>query len=114
VAPPRCQQLHIARANALENNVTVYHVINDDARRRCGRDRPLRRERGTPCASISSANGSRDRRRREGPPWADQTFADAGRVGVWTRPTASLSSTTSATAASSCLGMDEPCASRRR
>jgi 3-keto-disaccharide hydrolase len=77
---------YVARANALENNVTIYHTIN-------GRRTEKKRAR------MTVANGQWQSLRVDftsshfavmlnGKPaleWDDTTFKDAGRVGVWTK-----------------------------
>jgi hypothetical protein len=77
---------YIARANALENNVTIYHTIN-------GRRTEKKR------ASMKVASGEWHALRvdfqgthftvtfdgKKALDWDDSTFADAGKVGVWTK-----------------------------
>jgi hypothetical protein len=77
---------YVARANALENNVTIYHTIN-------GRRTEKKRARMTVAANqwqalrvefqanhfIVSFNG------QTALEWDDQTFKDAGKLGVWTK-----------------------------
>ena len=77
---------YIARANALENNVTIYHTIN-------GRRTEKKRTR----VEVASGEWHRLRVDFEGShftvtydekkalEWTDTTFADAGKVGVWTK-----------------------------
>lgn len=77
---------YIARANALENNVTIYHIIN-------GR-RTEKKRTAMPVAANQwhmlrvdfrgshftvSFNG------QKAIEWEDETFKDAGKVGVWTK-----------------------------
>ena len=77
---------YVARANALEDNVTIYHTIN-------GR-RTEKKRAGTKVASNQwhslrvdfqgghftvSVNG------QNALDWDDETFKDAGKVGVWTK-----------------------------
>jgi len=77
---------YVARANALENNVTIYHTIG-------GRRTEKKRTR-MPVASnqwhtlrvefqanhfVVRLNGA------EALTWDDETFKDAGKVGVWTK-----------------------------
>lgn len=77
---------YVARANALENNVTIYHTID-------GRRTEKKRVR-MPVATnqwhtlrvefqanhfIVRLNGT------EALTWDDETFRDAGKVGVWTK-----------------------------
>ena len=77
---------YVARANALENNVTIYHTIN-------GRRTEKKRARTTVAVSqwhtlrvefqgsqfVVMFNG------RKALDWDDETFKDPGRVGVWTK-----------------------------
>ena len=77
---------YIARANALENNVTIYHTIN-------GRRTEKKRARITVASNqwhtlrvdfranhfTVTFNGQKALE------WDDETFKDAGRVGVWTK-----------------------------
>ena len=77
---------YIARANALEDNVTIYHTIN-------GR-RTEKKRVGLKVASNQwhdlrvDFQGSRFTVTYDGKTaleWDDQTFKDAGKVGVWTK-----------------------------
>jgi len=77
---------YIARANALENNVTIYHTINGrrtekkrvQAMVATGQWHTLRVEfRGSQFVVIFNGQKALD--------WDDETFKDAGRVGVWTK-----------------------------
>jgi len=77
---------YIARANALENNVTIYHTIK-------GKRTEKKR------ANMKVASGQWHRLRvdfggshftvtfdgRKAIEWEDDTFRDAGKVGVWTK-----------------------------
>jgi hypothetical protein len=77
---------YVARANALENNVTIYHTIN-------GRRTEKKRARMTVPGSqwhtlrvefqgshfVVMFNG------QKALDWDDETFKDAGKVGVWTK-----------------------------
>jgi hypothetical protein len=77
---------YVARANALEDNVTIYHTING---RRTEKKRAsmkvatsqwhtLRVEfQGTHFAVALDGKNALD--------WDDETFKDAGKVGVWTK-----------------------------
>jgi hypothetical protein len=77
---------YIARANALENNVTIYHTIN-------GR----RSEKKRASMKVTSNQWHSLRVDFQGPhftvafdgkkalDWDDETFKDAGKVGVWTK-----------------------------
>ena len=77
---------YIARANALEDNVTIYHTIN-------GRRTEKKR------AKMTVASGQRHTLRvdfqgshftvtydgQKALDWEDETFKEAGKVGVWTK-----------------------------
>ena len=77
---------YVARANALENNVTIYHTIN-------GR----RTEKKRAAMKVASNAWHTLRVDFQGPhftvacdgktaiEWDDDTFKDAGKVGVWTK-----------------------------
>jgi hypothetical protein len=77
---------YVARANALENNVTIYHTID-------GRRTEKKRVRMTVAANRWQAL----RVEFEGPhftvrlngqtalEWDDETFKDGGKLGVWTK-----------------------------
>ncbi len=77
---------YIARANALENNVTIYHTIKGK-----------RTEKKRTNAKVSSGtwhtlrvdfNGNHFTVTFDGKKaleWEDDTFKDAGKVGVWTK-----------------------------
>ena len=77
---------YVARANALENNVTIYHTINGrrtekkrvQATVATGQWHTLRVEfRGSHFVVIFNGQKALD--------WDDETFKDAGKVGVWTK-----------------------------
>jgi hypothetical protein len=77
---------YIARANALEDNVTIYHTINGrrTEKKRANIKVPANqwhtlRVEFQANHFIVTFNG---RRALE---WDDETFKDAGRVGVWTK-----------------------------
>jgi hypothetical protein len=77
---------YVARANALEDNVTIYHTING---RRTEKKRAKMKVAsnqwhalrvdfdGTHFAVTLDGNKALD--------WDDNTFKDAGKVGVWTK-----------------------------
>jgi len=77
---------YVARANALENNVTIYHTVNG-RRTEAKRTRmsvagnqwhTLRVEfQGNHFAVLLDGKTALD--------WTDETFKDAGKVGVWTK-----------------------------
>jgi 3-keto-disaccharide hydrolase len=77
---------YVARANALEDNVTIYHTINgrrSEKKRTSVKVAPnqwhtLRVEfQGTQFAVIYDGKKVLD--------WEDGTFKDAGKIGVWTK-----------------------------
>jgi hypothetical protein len=77
---------YVARANALENNVTIYDTVN-------GRRTERKRARMTVAASQWHTlrvdfQGDRFTVTLDGKAtldWSDDTFKDAGKVGLWTK-----------------------------
>lgn len=77
---------YIARANALENNVTIYHTIN-------GRRTEKKRAMATVASNAWHTlrvdfQGNHFAVTFDGKKaieWDDETFKDAGKVGVWTK-----------------------------
>ena len=77
---------YVARANALENNVTIYHTING---RRTERKRASMKVPANQWQQLRvdfqgrhftvALNG------QKALDWDDETFKDAGKVGVWTK-----------------------------
>jgi 3-keto-disaccharide hydrolase len=77
---------YIARANALENNVTIYHTVNG---RRTEKKRASVKVAPNQWHTLRVAfqanhfavtfNG------QQALQWDDETFKDAGKVGVWTK-----------------------------
>ena len=77
---------YVARANALESNVTIYHTING---RRTEKKRTSAKVIANQWQSLRvdfqgnhltvALNGQKALE------WDDETFKDAGRVGVWTK-----------------------------
>jgi hypothetical protein len=77
---------YVARANALENNVTIYHTING---RRTEKQRTTMKVPANQWQTLRvdvqgnhftvSLNGQKALE------WDDDTFKDAGKVGVWTK-----------------------------
>jgi hypothetical protein len=77
---------YVARANALENNVTIYHTING---RRTEKKRASAKVASNQWHTLRvdfqaghftvSFNGQKALE------WDDETFKDAGKVGVWTK-----------------------------
>jgi len=77
---------YVARANALEDNVTIYHTING-----------VRTEKGQASFKVTSGQWHDLRVDFHGPhfivsydgrqalTWDDETFKNAGAVGVWTK-----------------------------
>jgi len=82
----RSNNFYIARANALEGNVTIYHTI-----------KAKRTEKKRTNTKVTSNQWHtlrmdfQDNRftvafdRKKGIEWDDETFKDAGKVGVWTK-----------------------------
>ena len=77
---------YIARANALEDNVTIYHTING---RRTEKKRANTRVASNQWHDLRvDFVGSHFTVTFDGKPaleWDDQTFRDPGKVGVWTK-----------------------------
>ena len=77
---------YIARANALENNVTIYHTIN-------GRRTEKKRARLTVASNqwhtlrvdFQGGHFTVTFNGQKAFEWDDETFKDAGKVGVWTK-----------------------------
>jgi Domain of Unknown Function (DUF1080) len=77
---------YIARANALENNVTIYHTIN-------GRRSEKKRARMTVATNqwhtlrveFQASHFTVIFNGQKAFDWDDETFRDAGKVGVWTK-----------------------------
>ena len=77
---------YVARANALENNVTIYHTING---RRTEKKRSNIKVPGNQWHALRvdfqgshftvAFNG------QQALEWDDETFKDAGKLGVWTK-----------------------------
>jgi 3-keto-disaccharide hydrolase len=77
---------YVARANALENNVTIYHTING---RRTEKKRASIKVPGNQWHALRvDFQGSHFTVAFNGQKaldWDDETFKDAGKVGVWTK-----------------------------
>ena len=77
---------YIARANALEDNVTIYHVING---RRTEKKRTNMKVASNTWHTLRvDFQGSHFTVTHDGQKaieWDDETFKDAGKVGVWTK-----------------------------
>ena len=77
---------YVARANALENNVTIYDTVN-------GRRVERKRARLTVAANqwhtlrveFQGNQFSVTLNGQKALDWSDETFKDAGKVGVWTK-----------------------------
>ena len=77
---------YVARANALEDNVTIYHTIN-------GRRTEKKRTRMKVAANqwhtlrvdFQASHFTVTLDGRKAIDWDDETFKDAGKVGVWTK-----------------------------
>jgi hypothetical protein len=77
---------YVARANALENNVTIYHTING---RRTEKDRtrmPVSPNQWhTLRVDFQDTHFAVTLDGKKALDWTDATFKDAGKVGVWTK-----------------------------
>jgi 3-keto-disaccharide hydrolase len=77
---------YIARANALENNVTIYHTING---RRTEKKRAnvkvATNQWHTLRADFQANHFTVSFNGQKALEWDDETFKDAGKVGVWTK-----------------------------
>ncbi len=77
---------YIARANALENNVTIYHTIK--GKRTEKKRTNVKVSSGTWYTLRVDFNGNHFTVTFDGKKaleWEDDTFKDAGKVGVWTK-----------------------------
>src|SRR6266852_4064671 len=77
---------YIARANALEDNVTIYHTING---RRTEKKRTKMKvatgQRHTLMVDFEGNHFTVEFDGKKAIDWEDSTFKDAGKVGVWTK-----------------------------
>jgi hypothetical protein len=77
---------YIARANALEDNVTIYHTING---RRTEKKRASKKvapnQWHTLRVDFQGAHFTVTCDGKKALDWDDDTFKDAGKVGVWTK-----------------------------
>jgi Domain of Unknown Function (DUF1080) len=77
---------YIARANALENNVTIYHTING---RRTEKKRASLKVPSNQWHALrvdfQGAHFTVTFNGQKALDWDDDTFKDAGKVGVWTK-----------------------------
>jgi hypothetical protein len=77
---------YIARANALENNVTIYHTIN--GKRTEKKRTNMKVSSGQWHTLRVNSNGNHFTVAFDGKKaieWDDETFKEAGKVGVWTK-----------------------------
>jgi hypothetical protein len=77
---------YVARANALEDNVTIYHTVNG---RRTEKKRASMKVASnqwhTLRVEFQGAHFSVTCDGKKALDWDDETFKDAGKVGVWTK-----------------------------
>jgi hypothetical protein len=77
---------YVARANALEDNVTIYHTING---RRTEKKRTSMKVAAnqwhTLRVDFQGSHFTVALNRQKALDWDDETFKDAGKVGVWTK-----------------------------
>jgi hypothetical protein len=77
---------YVARANALEDNVTIYHTING---RRTEKKRTSMKVASNQWHSLrvdfQNSHFTVTLDGRKALEWDDETFKDAGKVGVWTK-----------------------------
>jgi 3-keto-disaccharide hydrolase len=77
---------YVARANALENNVTIYHTING---RRTEKKRASMKvapnQWHTLRVDFQGSHFTVMLNGQKALDWDDETFKDAGKVGVWTK-----------------------------
>jgi hypothetical protein len=77
---------YVARANALENNVTIYHTIDGRRTEKKRVSMPVATNQWhTLRVEFHGAHFSVDFNGRRALDWDDETFKDAGKVGVWTK-----------------------------
>src|SRR5215510_12862983 len=77
---------YIARANALENNVTIYHTINGrrTEKKRANMKVPSNQWH-TLRVDFAGSHFAVSFNGQKALDWDDETFKDAGKVGVWTK-----------------------------
>jgi len=77
---------YVARANALENNVTIYHTINGrrTEKKRANMKVPSNQWH-TFRVDFQGSHFTVTFNGQKALDWDDETFKDAGRVGVWTK-----------------------------
>jgi len=80
------ENYYIARANALEDNITIYHTING---RRTEKKRAKMKVTSNQWHTLRvDFQGNQFKVSFNGKPaldWQDATFKDAGKVGLWTK-----------------------------
>src|SRR5262245_46196708 len=77
---------YVARANALEDNVTIYHTMNGDPteKKRTGMKVALNQWH-TLRIDFQGSHFTVALDGKKAIEWDDETFKDAGKVGVWTK-----------------------------
>ena len=77
---------YVARANALENNVTIYHTINGrrTEKKRASMKVPVNQWQ-TLRVDVQGSHFIVSLNGQKALDWDDETFKDAGKVGVWTK-----------------------------
>ena len=77
---------YIARANALENNVTIYHTINGrrTEKKRANMKVPANQWH-TLRVDVQGTHFTVSLNGQKALDWDDDTFKEAGKVGVWTK-----------------------------
>jgi len=77
---------YVARANALENNVTIYHTIDGRRTEKKRVSMPVATNRWhTLRVEFQGAHFSVIFNGQHALDWDDETFKEAGKVGVWTK-----------------------------
>ena len=77
---------YVARANALESNVTIYHTINGrrTEKKRASMKVPANQWQ-TLRVDVQGTHFTVSLNGQKALDWDDDTFKDAGKVGVWTK-----------------------------
>jgi hypothetical protein len=77
---------YVARANALENNVTIYHTINGRRTEKKRTNMTVARDQWhTLRVDFQGDRFTVSFNGQKALEWDDETFKDAGKVGVWTK-----------------------------
>jgi hypothetical protein len=77
---------YIARANALENNVTIYHTINGKrTEKKRSEEKVASNTWHTLRVDFQGNHFTVTFDGKKAIEWDDETFKDAGKVGVWTK-----------------------------